>query len=84
DQKEVARFAEEEGLLAPQFALNLWDRVTGSPLQLVSYFLGFRKFTKLLEQERARLGTDFNLRDFSDAVLTAGAVSIDRLPDFIR
>ncbi len=84
DQEKVARFAEEEGLLAPQFALNLWDRVTGSPLQLVSYFLGFRKFTELLEKEKARLGTEFNLRDFSDAVLTAGAVSIDLLPDFIR
>lgn len=83
-KEEVARFAVEEGLLAPQFALNLWDRVTGSPLQLTSYFLGFRKFTELLGKEKARLGEDFELKSFCDAVLQAGAVSIDRLPDFIR
>jgi uncharacterized protein (DUF885 family) len=83
-KEEVARFAVEEGLLAPQFALNLWDRVTGSPLQLTSYFLGFRKFTKLLEDEKERLGESFRLKSFCDGVLQAGAVSIDRLPDLIR
>jgi uncharacterized protein (DUF885 family) len=83
-KEEVARFAVEEGLLAPQFALNLWDRVTGSPLQLTSYFLGFRKFSELLEEEKERLGESFELKRFCDAVLQAGAVSIDRLPDFIR
>ena len=83
-KEEVARFAVEEGLLAPQFALNLWDRVTGSPLQLTSYFLGFRKFSELLEEEKERLGEGFELKSFCDAVLQAGAVSIDRLPDFIR
>ncbi len=84
DQKDVARFAVEEGLLAPQFALNLWDRVVGSPLQLVSYFLGFRKFIELLEEEKSRLGEDFRLMDFSDAVLKTGAVAIERLPGLIR
>jgi hypothetical protein len=83
-KEEVAQFAVDEGLLAPQFALNLWDRVTGSPLQLTSYFLGFRKFSTLLEDEKARQGEEFELKSFCDAILQAGAVSIDRLPDLIR
>ena len=79
-REKIHHFAVEEGLLAPQFALNLWDRVTASPLQLVSYFLGFKMFTELLEKEKKRLGDDFDLQVFCDSVLRAGGVSIVYIP----
>lgn len=84
DRSKVHDFAVEEGLLAPQFALNLWDRVTASPFQLLTYFLGFKKFTEVLEKEKERLGDDFDLQVFCDSVLRAGAVSIDSLPSLLR
>jgi uncharacterized protein (DUF885 family) len=83
DRERVHDFAVKEGLLAPQFALNLWDRVTASPLQLVSYFLGFKMFSEVLEKEKERLGDDFALRTFCDSVLQAGAVSIEYLPSLL-
>ncbi len=81
---QIHDFAVEEGLLAPQFATNLWDRVTASPLQLTSYFLGFKKFLQVLEQEKKRLRDDFSLQIFCDSVLDAGAVPIDKLPSLIK
>ena len=82
-REKIQDFAVEEGLLAPQFALNLWDRITASPLQLVSYFLGFKMFSDLLEKEKERLRDDFDLRVFCDSVLRAGAVSIEYLPSLL-
>jgi uncharacterized protein (DUF885 family) len=79
-KEQLIRFAVNKGLLAPQFAANLWDRVMNSPLQLNSYFLGYRAFHRLLENERKRLGKDFKLRDFCDTILEAGAAPIDLLP----
>jgi hypothetical protein len=37
----VLAFARDEGLLAPQFATNLWQRVVNSPLQITDYFTGY-------------------------------------------
>jgi uncharacterized protein (DUF885 family) len=84
DRDRLMAFAVTEGLLAPQFAINLWDRVIDSPFQITSYFLGFREMTRLLEREKARLGPDFDLRAFSDGVLGAGAVPIALLPEMLR
>lgn len=84
DRERVIRFAVEEGWLAPQFADNLWDRVMSDPLQLTSYFLGFKRFSALLEAERERQGEKFRLRRFCDTVLRAGAVPIDALAALLR
>lgn len=78
-KKEVIDFASSRGLLAPQFAINLWDRVMNSPLQIPSYFLGFHAFKELWQQERKRLGSTFNTREFVDGVLRAGPIPIDTL-----
>jgi hypothetical protein len=80
NKKQIHDFAVKEGLLAPQFATNLWDRVTSSPLQLTSYFLGFKMFSEVLEAEKVRLGENFRLQVFCDSVLQAGAVPIEKLP----
>ncbi len=84
NQEQVTRFAVEEGLLAPQFAVNLWDRATASPLQLTSYFLGFSYFKELLAEERRRLGKDFSMKVFSDSILRAGAVPLESLDQLLR
>ena len=78
-KQEVIDFATSRGLLAPQFAINLWNRVMNSPLQIPSYFLGFHAFKELWQQENTRLGDKFNTRDFVDGVLQAGPIPIDAL-----
>ncbi len=80
DQDQLMDFSVNTSLLAPQFAKSLWGRVTGSPMQVTSYFLGGRQFTDLLATEKARLGDRFVLRDFMDAIMREGPVPIDEFP----
>ena len=83
-KQQVIDFARERGLLAPQFATNLWNRVMNNPLQIPSYFLGFHAFRTLWEREKTRLGDAFNTRDFVDGVLRAGPIPIDALDMVLR
>ncbi len=83
DRDRLLNFAVERGLLAPQFAVNLWDRVNGSPYQLTSYFLGFRRFTELLQEETSRLGNRFQMKKFCDTVLAAGGIPLRFIPDIL-
>jgi uncharacterized protein (DUF885 family) len=71
----VLAFAREEGLLAPQFAENLWQRAVNSPLQITDYCVGWEQFKALC----AARGNG-PLRDWVDAVLRAGPVPMDLLP----
>ena len=79
DKERLMKFATGRGLLAPQFAINLWNRVMNNPLQIPSYFLGFHGFRKLWQEEQARLGDNFTTREFVDSVLQAGPIPIDAL-----
>ncbi len=84
DQEKMNQFVVEEGMLPPQFAANLWNRVLSSPMQLTTYYLGSSAFRELYEEEKARLGDGFSNKGFCDAVLAEGAVFIDALPQLIR
>lgn len=83
DQQQVTRFAVERGLLAPQFAVNLWQRLVTSPLQLTDYFVGYRAFKALWRERQAREGAGFDQRSLVDGVLRAGPVPVDALPDLL-
>lgn len=78
-KEKLVDFATRQGLLAPQFAINLWNRVMNSPLQITNYFLGFHAFKRLWQMEKTRRGEEFNTRDFVDGVLRAGPIPIDAL-----
>lgn len=76
-QDQVMKFSTETSLLAPQFAKSLWGRIINSPMQLTSYFLGGRQFTKLMHSEKERLGDKFDLKFFMDTIMKTGPVPID-------
>ena len=84
DKEQLMEFATQRGLLAPQFAINLWNRVMNNPLQITSYFLGFHGFRELWNTEQARLGDSFSTREFVDSVLQAGPIPIDALSSTIH
>lgn len=83
-REQLMHFATTRGLLAPQFATNLWHRVINNPLQITSYFLGFHSFERLWAAEQRRLGDKFNGKHFVDAVLRTGPVPMDVLGEAIR
>jgi len=84
DQGKVLEFSVTQSLLAPQFAKSLWGRLMRSPLQMTSYFLGYKKFIELYESEKKRCGEKFLLNDFMDMVLRAGPIPIDEFPHIFR
>ncbi|NKB35775.1 MAG: DUF885 family protein [Gammaproteobacteria bacterium] len=84
DKQQLIDFSTRRGLLAPQFAINLWNRVMNSPLQITNYFLGFHAFRELWAEQKARLGDDFVTRDFVDGILQAGPISIDALGETLK
>ncbi|TCO75543.1 DUF885 family protein [Chromatocurvus halotolerans] len=77
-EAEVLAFARDEGLLAPQFASNLWQRVLNSPLQLGDYMSGYLQFRQLYA-DREAMGFA-TVRDWVDAILRAGPLPLDLLP----
>jgi uncharacterized protein (DUF885 family) len=82
-QEEVRDFAVTEGLLAPQFAINLWHRVVNTPLQITTYFRGYRRFVELWKA-RESLQPALGEREWVDAVLRAGPVAMADLPGILK
>jgi uncharacterized protein (DUF885 family) len=52
------------------------DRYIGMPGQALAYQLGNLKFRELRARAEAALGEEFRLRDFHDALMAAGAVTL--------
>lgn len=77
-REQVLAFARDEGLLAPQFAENLWQRVVNSPLQITDYYVGWAQFQVLYAAR-----SEAPLRDWVDAVLRAGPVPMELLPPLL-
>ncbi len=73
NESQVLTFAKEEGLLAPQFAKNLWQRVVNSPMQITDYFTGYHHFKRLFAIYQTSPQNDGPQR-WVDAVLRAGPV----------
>ena len=80
---ELGAFAVETGLLPPQFAENLWHRALLSPIQLPSYFVGFRVFDEAYERERARLGDAYSLKAVNNAVVDSGGIPMGMLEEYL-
>ena len=80
---QLSVFAVETGLLPPQFAENLWHRALLSPIQLPSYFIGFRIFDDALRGEQARLGERFSIKAFNNAVVDSGGIPMEMVGEYL-
>ena len=60
------------------------DRYIGMPAQALSYKIGERSLRALREAAVGALGSDFSLRDFHDAVLATGPVSLSALEEHVH
>jgi len=81
--EELHTFAVETGLLPPQFAENLWHRALLSPIQLPSYFIGFRVFDDAYRREQARLGDSFSTKAFNNAMVDSGGIPMEMLEEYV-
>jgi uncharacterized protein (DUF885 family) len=81
--EELGAFAVETGLLPPQFAENLWQRALLSPIQLPSYFIGFRIFDELYRGGRDSLGDGFSTKAFNNAVVSSGGMPMAMVEEYL-
>ena len=81
-ESDVLSFAREEGLLAPQFAKNLWQRVVNTPMQITDYFTGYQQFRQLFADYRS-VSDNTDTRAWVDAVLRAGPVPPNMLSSLL-
>jgi uncharacterized protein (DUF885 family) len=59
------------------------DRYIAMPAQALAYQLGGLKFRELRNRAQARLGERFNLREYHDQLMAAGAVTLPVLEEII-
>lgn len=90
-EEEVLHFAREEGMLAPQFAINLWQRVVNSPLQITDYMTGYLEFKRLYDGYLGSRGWSRGdsleiapIRPWVDAVLRSGPLPLPLLDAELR
>jgi hypothetical protein len=83
DSQELGTFAVETGLLPPQFAENLWQRAVLTPIQLPSYFIGFRVFDEVYRRSSEELGDGFDVKAFNNAVIDSGGMPLTMVEDAV-
>jgi hypothetical protein len=72
---EVIRFVKDQALQGDQLASNMWMRSITSPVQLTTYYLGYREIRGVYDGARNRLAAAFDLRAFMDGMMRFGPVA---------
>lgn len=60
------------------------DRYIGMPGQALAYQIGYRCFRNLRADIERELGSSFRIRDFHDALMSTGAVTLPVLREFMQ
>jgi len=78
-RQQAVDFLVAHTALSAQQAGQEIDRYIAMPGQAPSYLLGYQEILALRSEAQSRLGDDFDLRAFHDAVLSRGGVSLPML-----
>jgi hypothetical protein len=72
---EVIRFVKDDALQGDQLAANMWMRSLTSPVQLTTYYLGYREVRGVYDEARRVQGASFDLHAFMDGMMRLGPVA---------
>ncbi len=75
-QAEAAQYFRDHSSLAEGTVRSEVQRYLSGPAQATAYKIGMLKIQELRERARQRMGGDFDIRRFHDAVLGAGALPL--------
>lgn len=83
-REQAVQYFTENSMVAPLTIDREIDRYICSPGQATSYKVGMLKILALRAQARARMGDRFDIRDFHEVVLAAGAVPLGVLQERVE
>lgn len=72
DHDKLVSFLTHEAFQSEAEAEEKWRRATLTQVQLVTYYDGYAEITALRDEERARLGKDFSIKNFNNRFLSYG------------
>ena len=72
DHDKLVTFLMHEAFQSEAEAEEKWRRATLTQVQLVTYYDGYAEITALRDEERARLGKDFSIKNFNNRFLSYG------------
>ncbi|MDD8058059.1 DUF885 domain-containing protein [Shewanella metallivivens] len=75
-EQEVINLLENEAFQQRAEAEGKWRRATLSQVQLTSYYAGYREIYDFREQQKAKLGDDFDLKQFHEQFLSYGSAPV--------
>ena len=84
DRERMVRFLTREAFQSRTEAEEKWRRATLSQVQLVSYYDGYAEITALRDEEKARLGKDFSVKDFNNRFLSFGNAPVRYIGELMR
>ncbi|HEX7270904.1 MAG TPA: DUF885 domain-containing protein [Casimicrobiaceae bacterium] len=84
DRERLVSFLTREAFQSRSEAELKWRRVTLNQVQLVSYYDGYAEILALREEEKARLGRDFKLKDFNNRFLSYGSAPVRYIRELMR
>ena len=81
--EKAVDFMRHVGLQPHAYATSEVTRYLGWPGQAISYKIGEREILRLRDDERRRLGADFDMKAFHSRVLGNGEMGLDLLRDVV-
>ncbi|GGP42057.1 hypothetical protein GCM10009347_07180 [Shewanella algicola] len=75
-EQEVINLLENEAFQQRAEAEGKWRRATLSQVQLTSYYAGYREIYDFREQQKTKLGDDFDLKQFHEQFLSYGSAPV--------
>ncbi|MGI2173406.1 DUF885 domain-containing protein [Shewanella ulleungensis] len=75
-EQDVINLLENEAFQQRAEAEGKWRRATLSQVQLTSYYAGYREIYDFREQQKAKLGDDFDLKEFHETFLSYGSAPV--------
>lgn len=73
---EARRFLEKEVMFEPQRSAGEVNMYLAEPTYFMTYIVGYFDIMKLREEYRQKMGPEFSLHDFHEALLQTGAIPV--------
>ena len=83
-RERVIDFLVREAFQSQTEVEEKWRRATLSQVQLVSYFDGYAEIRALRDEEKARLGKSFSIKEFNNRFLSYGSAPVRYIRELMR